>query len=480
MNNVQLAAHVNDTVARQRNVPAMFVIGLLRDSCSTNGAACRRLKVCFPAAADVMCVCHTLCHVGEHFILPVLDEFMTPWLELVGGRGAHHGARALWRETVAPAEVPGYSNIRWYAKAEIIFVIGEAGTRRLRDFLLECEQRSYGDATRTKMLTIYNSKGEDLRLQIAAMLDMRKLVSTTYELEGDRLEILLTFDRIEALRTLGRSLKNHDDGILPNVDAVLRRLMTLKKDVNIEKYFRGHGVCEGKLVKQEKINSTLYPGQEVEAWLVKYTSDGTEEHFEEEELRSGKDGPSPTAGDGKPVLVVRHLPARNAICDALTPGFDYLESRIMGTCDAQFSCANMYELCRVIRAFDPNFADAHLTPGFVDSMQAITPLAAHDMLLGLKQELPLYLAAAASAPAFDKSDVVGYTDAILKWWRTNGNSFPKWAMAARIAFALSPNSASCERVFSLLENMFGDQQLASLADYIRAALMLKFNKRTVG
>ena len=51
------------------------------------------------------------------------------------------------------------------------------------------------------------------------------------------------------------------------------------------------------------MDSTLYPGQEREAWLVKYT-DGTQEHFEEEELRSGKDGPQPAAGDGKPVLVV--------------------------------------------------------------------------------------------------------------------------------------------------------------------------------
>ena len=102
------------------------------------------------------------------------------------------------------------------------------------------------------------------------------------------------------------------------------------------------------------------------------------------------------------------------------------------------------------------------------------------MLSGLKQELPIYLAAAAHAEAFDKSDVEAYTNAVLKWWRTNGNSFPKWAMAARIAFALSPNSASCERVFSLVKIMFGEQQMMALADYIRAALMLKFNKRMVG
>ena len=46
-------------------------------------------------------------------------------------------------------------------------------------------------------------------------------------------------------------------------------------------------------------------------------------------------------------------------------------------------------------------------------------------------------------------------------------------------FALSPNSASCERVFSLLKVLFGETQMSALADYIRAALMLNY-KRNVG
>ena len=39
------------------------------------------------------------------------------------------------------------------------------------------------------------------------------------------------------------------------------------------------------------VNSTLYPGQQRKAWVVKYEADGLEEHFEEEELRSAKHGP---------------------------------------------------------------------------------------------------------------------------------------------------------------------------------------------
>ena len=77
--------------------------------------------------------------------------------------------------------------------------------------------------------------------------------------------------------------------------------------------------------------------------------------------------------------------------------------------------------------------------------------------------------------------MVAYTDAVLEWWRINGKNFPAWALAARIVFALSPSSsAACERVFSLLKAMFGDEQMTALADYLNVALKLKYNQRTVG
>ena len=140
----------------------------------------------------------------------------------------------------------------------------------------------------------------------------------------------------------------------------------------------------------------------------------------------------------------------------------------------------MYEMCRVARAFDPNFAAINLDAAFVESMSAITPLRALGMLNDLKQQLPQFLAAAATAPTFDKASVEGYTTAVLGWWHTNGNSFPVWSLAARITFSISPSSASCERVFALVKNLFGDQQLSALADYLQAGLKLNYNKRVVG
>ena len=478
LNAIQLAAHEVE-VTRQRGIGAARVVNLVRDSASVNGAACRRMLVTFTSAVGTLCGCHTLCIVGVHFDLPTLAEFKTPWLELAGGRNPHHGAKALWKAMVE-VSVPGYSNVRWYAWAEITFVIAEAGMKMLGDFITACEEREYGAASTSKLRTIYNEKLDALRLELAAMIDMRILVKTTYDLEGDRLELLRFFELIESLRALGNSIRAGEDGVLPTVDAVLRRMMVLKKGVKIEKYYHGHGLCVAQLVKEEVMESTLYPGKQRKAWMVKYESDGLVEHFEEEELRSGKHGGTPNGEDGKPVLIVRDLPERRAICDALVPGFDYLEARITGTCDAQYSLVEMHELCKLVRAFDPNFALVHVDAAYIDQMVVITPLNALDMLDDMKQQLPAYLTAAATAPTFDKGSMADYSDAILGWWRANGSSFPGWAIAARVVFAISPNSASCERVFSLLANLFGESQMLSLSDLIQASLMLNYHGRTVG
>ena len=477
----EFAVHETDVILTQLCVRSTSVVNFTRDSCSTNGVACRTLiQHPFRNASDIMCISHTLNNTGSRLLLPTLDKFKSPWLQLAGGRQPHTGAKKLWKQMVSPQSVPGYSTVRWWSWASITFVIAEAGMQRLGDFIQECETRGYGDASTKSLRSIYDNELDSLRLELAAMIDCKRLVTTTHDLEGDRLEIMVAFERVETLRAMGRHIRDHDDGCLPNVDATLRRLMVLKPGVAFEKYFDGHGIASGKLVKQEVVDSTLYPGQQRKAWLVKYDSDGMTEHFEEEELRSGKDGPAPTGADGKPVLLVRHLQERKDICAAIWPAFEYLENRITGNCESPYDCTTMYSIFRVIRAFDPNFAHAHVDTAFVDSMSVVRPLLAQNLLADMKRDLPAYLAAAAQAPIFNKSDLDSYTTSLLIWWRVNGKTFPGWAIAARIAFALTPNSASCERVFSLLEEMFGPQQDGSLADQLRAAIMLAYNKRRVG
>ena len=45
---------------------------------------------------------------------------------------------------------------------------------------------------------------------------------------------------------------------------------------------------------------------------------------------------------------------------------------------------------------------------------------------------------------------------------------------------LCHGSASVERVFSMVNDMFGDDQKSVLADQIQAGVMLRYNKRVIG
>lgn len=349
---------------------------------------------------------------------------MTPWLELVGGTNPHEGARALWRSTVGQ-RVPGFSNTRWYSKAEIQFVLAEH-FHKLQPFLSELDARGYGEAARQKLHAILDDldAAQRLQLQLAAMLDLRTLVRTTYELEGDRLEILLVYDRIEALRAFGRSLTSEGagKGLLPNVDAVLRSSAKLEVGMEVEKMFSGFGVFRGQIIAVETVVSTLNPGQERTGFTVNYPYDDTQDDFEEEEIR--------------PLLYTMEMEERKKIIQAIAPAFEYLESRVSGTCDQQFSCSEMYEVCRLARAFDPMYAASHLCPDGVAELSKIKSLAHHVPVADLQRELPTYMSLAKEV-SFSRDDVNTYSSNILAFWRnTPAREMSAWRTAAKVVPAI--------------------------------------------
>ena len=158
--------------------------------------------------------------------------------------------------------------------------------------------------------------------------------------------------------------------------------------------------------------------------------------------------------------------------------YDYLENRITDNCQGPYHCSGPYEVCRISQLFDPSFVAANLTAAAVDELCDAIPSLTDKAQL--KSEVEAYKTAAASAPAMDHSDVHAFTEAVLEFWRKHGKKMPMWRKMAKRVFAIPPNSAASERVFSLLEAMFGKDQDASLSDMIQGALMLRYNKRTVG
>jgi len=94
----------------------------------------------------------------------------------------------------------------------------------------------------------------------------------------------------------------------------------------------------------------------------------------------------------------------------------------------------------------------------------VLPFVTEPILAQLKEEYPLYAAAAEDLS----------TDCeIVTFWNLHTSSVPIWKENA--VLLLQPSSAA-EHVFSILKNSFGNQQLSALEDYLEASLILKYNK----
>ena len=195
-------------------------------------------------------------------------------------------------------------------------------------------------------------------------------------------------------------------------------------------------------------------------YTIKYT-DGTTMDAEEHEARRW--------------LRIHDSPEWLKYCGFASGGFTYLENRVTNNCPAAYHYGDSYQMWSLARMFNPSHAAQHLAPDGVDALADIKPLGYHNLIEGLKSEVHAYLTACVGV-VVDTTSMEAFTNSILLFWRRNGPKFPTWAVAARIMFAMTPNSASAERVFSLLKAMFGDARACSLSDLLEGSLMLKFNK----
>lgn len=115
-------------------------------------------------------------------------------------------------------------------------------------------------------------------------------------------------------------------------------------------------------------------------------------------------------------------------------------------------------------------------------LESIPGFSVHNLVPKMAADTSKYLSLADKFEC-DHEDIEEFTKKVLAFWAKAAKQELKgsaWLVAARITFALSPNSASCERVFSLLKQFYGEQRDSSLADQIEVSLMLAFNGRSVG
>ena len=454
-NSDQLFRLVLTTLQRNLQLDLEGCVGLARDSCATNQGAVDRLMPACMNALNMLCFPHTLHNCGKHLKLVVLTEFMTPWIQLVPQPGA---AKLKW-EAILGHGCAKFSKVRWWSRWEMMNEIA-TNFSQLPAFLADLEANDIlvGDATTSKMLDVLTHKKKELELDLAAVLSCERICRATYRLEGDGLELLLVHETIMSLRRFGYTLGS--DAInLPSVAALLRARHVIAVGTEIREWFGAphNQWFTGKV--------TRMPTRAQNSYRIKYNEDGTSIEQEEQEVRN--------------IINVLKFDDWKAAVEIVKGAYTYLENRITDNCQTPYHCSGPFEVCRTSQLFDPSYAANHLNASAVDELCDSVP-AVSMFKTQLKSEIEAYATAAAAAPPMQHSDVHAFTEAVLEFWRKHGSKMKTWRDMARRVLAIPPNSAASERVFSLLEAMFGKDQLQALSDMIQAALMLRYNKRSVG
>ena len=70
----------------------------------------------YPLVLDIGCFSHTIDHVSEKFITPVLDEFVSAWVLLFSHSPK---SRLAWQSRVGRS-VKSLSKTRWWSRWEVI------------------------------------------------------------------------------------------------------------------------------------------------------------------------------------------------------------------------------------------------------------------------------------------------------------------------------------------------------------------------
>ena len=109
------------------------------------------------------------------------------------------------------------------------------------------------------------------------------------------------------------------------------------------------------------------------------------------------------------------------------------------------------------------------TAASVEELRRVRFLDNDAIIQGLTAELPRYLAVADGAGLQTEEEK-------LQWWSRNEANLPNCSSAVKKVLLVQPSSASAERVFSIMNNFFTNQQDAALEQTVEASVMLCYNQ----
>ena len=136
MTGEELARVIISTLSTSYGIESSRLVASMRDRASVNSVAMATLKLLYSSLLDAS-FSYTLDWVGEHFKVPVADEFTRLWTLLFFQSPK---ARLVWGSYNGRA-VPTYSETRWWSQWEVMKQVLE-GYPDVEGFLKSCDNLS--------------------------------------------------------------------------------------------------------------------------------------------------------------------------------------------------------------------------------------------------------------------------------------------------------------------------------------------------
>ena len=431
MKHDEIAGALIDILLAQRGISGASVICLARDRASNNTAALEHnlFRAVFPNFIDSRCLSHTLCKPCEDISTPKLCILMSS-LTVLTAKGRQ--SLALWKEHSGSA-APGHSNIRWGSFWEECKYFLKHW-QHIEPFTRKCQADDHCRASCASILLLMDSMnakvgstlmlgvGMQAKLECAALTDFgAQIVPRLYMLEGDGFTFLDAFDCLMAIELYLVTPS------LPECDRVI-----------------------GEYVATQHTNLPE-----------------ANRRAKQEELR----------------LAMRAF-CRNLI-EAGKKGFQTRFGEIAHATGGQLSdLVAFFKAARLVNPFS-----AYSTTPMANAVEAVRAIADTFPLLGrdkaridrLEAELPTYMAACSSLALPQKPDnlsAVQHRDTcVAQFFANNVGVVPQFCALFRDLALVTASSAAAERVFSLYNSTFNDQQESAKEDYVEASMMAQYRLR---
>ena len=99
----------------------------------------------------------------------------------------------------------------------------------------------------------------------------------------------------------------------------------------------------------------------------------------------------------------------------------------------------------------------------------------------LIEEFPavlVFVRAGAFSTGIFSADLATRSEEARLFWLEHEHEVPTWFHLARVAFTVTPTSASVERLFSVFKRVFGELSEKAYKDFVALSVMLRYNKRS--